>query len=176
MRSLLILPILLLVGCAKPNWVRMPTFSAPDFSSWFNRENAIQVEQVAQAAVCNTAGGESEVTLLPDLTALNAWASGRGVVLESFNGRPLPASPYAVVEYGQRENSGYGLAVSRQAGLKDSTLLLKGTFFDPTKGRWSSAEPSSVCVFVSLPPREFRTVKVIDQTGAVRAATDGRGS
>jgi hypothetical protein len=173
---LLILPALLLAACAKPEWVRMPELSMPDFSSWFTRENAIVVQEVGRADICNTVTGESDVSILPDLGALKAWTLNRGFELINTTGKPYPESPYAVVEFGQRQHSGYGLAISRQAGLRDGTLLLKGTFFEPQQGRWASSEPSSPCVVVSLPPREFQQVRVIDQTGRVRAALEGSGS
>ncbi len=131
----------LLSACAKPGWVR-----APDFSDWFNSENAIFVQEVARANVCGTAGGESTVTVVPTLASLQAWSTGRGIELVNVTGKPFPETPYAVVEFGQRPNSGYGLAISRQAGMNGSDLMLKATFFEPTQGRWSSDQPSSPCV------------------------------
>lgn len=172
--SLLFVLVLSLSACARPAWLRMPELSMPDFSSWFSSENAVTVEEVVRANVCGTAGGESEVRVLPDLASLQAFAASRRIELVSSTGKPLPDAPYAVVEFGQRPNSGYGLAISRQAGMNDADLVLKGTFFEPTQGRWASDEPSSPCVVVSLPPREYRIVRVIDQTGRVRAGTEGR--
>lgn len=163
-------------GCSKPAWVRAPDLSLPDFSNWFSRENAVVVQEVARADVCNSATGESEVNVLPTYGALQAWALERKIELVNTTGRPYPESPYAVVEFGQRQHSGFGLAISRQAGVRDGTLVLKGTFFEPQQGRWASNEASSPCVVVSLPPREYRQVKVLDQTGRVRAAIEGRGS
>ncbi|MGQ0502632.1 MAG: protease complex subunit PrcB family protein [Panacagrimonas sp.] len=181
MRSLAPLCLALAAGllgaCAKPAWLRMPDVSAPDFSSWFGGENAILVEEVVRANVCNTADSESEVSVLPDLVALKAWASGRGVDLKTVNNEPLPeGQPFAVVELGQRPHGGYSLAVSRQAGLRDEVLVLKATIFEPQHGRWASDEPISPCVVVSLPLREYRVVRLVDQTGRVRTATEGRGS
>lgn len=165
---LLVLLASLLCACTKPAWVR-----APDFSGWFDSENAVMVQEAARANVCGTAGGESVVSVLPGLAGLQAWAAGRGIELTSLTGKPLEETPYAVVEFGQRPNSGYGLAVSRQAGLDGSDLLLKATFFEPVQGRWSSAEPSSPCVIVALPPGEYSRVRLIDQTGQIRAGTEG---
>lgn len=162
---------LLLNGCAKPDWIR-----APDFSSWFDNEHAIEVREVVRSEVCGTVGGESDVTVMPDLTALKAWAAARHVALVTAADQVLQAQPYAIVEFGQRPNSGYGLAVSRRAGMRDDVLLLKATFFEPQQGRWASDTPSSPCVIVSLPPRDYSVVKLIDQTGKVRAASEGRGS
>lgn len=175
MRAIVLVALaVLLSACAKPSWVRVPDLSMPDFSGWFDNENAVMVEEVVRANFCGTAGGESEVTVLPDFGSLRAWAAPRNLELVSATGKPLPQTPFAVVEFGQRPNSGYGLAISRQAGMNGSDLVLKGTFFEPTQGRWASDEPSSPCVVVSLPPREYRIVRVIDQTGRVRAGTEGR--
>ena len=157
----------LLAGCAKPEWVR-----APDTSGWFESENSVTVQEVARANVCGTAGGESVVTLLPTLGALQAWASGRDVELMPLTNKPLAEAPYAVIEFGQRPNSGYGLAISRQAALRGDELLLKATFFEPTQGRWSSAEPSSPCVVVLLPAGEYGRVRLVDQSGGIRAGTE----
>ena len=158
----------MLAACAKPAWVR-----APDFSAWFDSENSVMVQEVARANVCGTAGGESVVTLLPGLGPLQNWASGRGVELVPLTGKPLVESPYAVIEFGQRPNSGYGLAISRQAGRNGSDLILKATYFEPTPGRWASDEPSSPCVVVLLPAGEYDRVRLIDQSGEVRAGTEG---
>lgn len=158
----------LLASCAKPAWVR-----APDFSGMFNSENEVLVQEVARANVCGTAGGESVVTLLPSLGSLQNWTTARGVEMVPTTNKPLGEAPYAVIEFGQRPNSGYGLAISRQAALKGSELLLKATYFEPTQGRWSSAEPSSPCVVVLLPAGEYSGVRLIDQSGEVRAGTEG---
>lgn len=176
MRYAILLVAVLLSACAKPEWVRMPDLSMPDFSSWFTRENAITVEEVVRANICNSITGESDVSLLRDLAALKAWALDRKIELVNLTGKPFGPGPYAVVEFGQRQHSGYGLAISRQAGVQDGTLLLKGTFFEPQQGRWASNEPSSPCVIVSLPDREYREVRVLDQTGRVRTATEGQAS
>ena len=176
MRHVLPLTACLLAGCAAPSW--MPDMPAmpdlvPDFSSWFNPEHAIEVQEVSRADICNTPDSESAVTVMPDPAALQAWAQSRGVRLEPDAGRPLPQTSFAVVEYGQRPHGGYGLAVSKQGGLRNSVLLLKGTFFEPAPGRWASTTPMSPCVVVSLPPRNYKDIKVLDQTGRVRAARDG---
>ncbi|MGQ0622933.1 MAG: hypothetical protein ACT4QA_24005 [Panacagrimonas sp.] len=173
---LLILAACLGAGCSKPAWVKAPDLSLPDFSSWFSRENGVFVQEVARADICNSATGDSEVEVLPNYGALQAWALDRKIELVNTTGKPYPDSPYAVVEFGQREHSGFGLAISRQAGWREGTLVLKGTFFEPQQGRWASNEASSPCVAVSLPLGEYRVVKVLDQTGRVRAAVEGRGS
>lgn len=155
-------------ACAKPAWIR-----PPDFSSWFNDDHAIPLLEVARANNCGTSGAESRVQLFKSLAGLEAWAASRQITLLSTFGQALPESPYAVVEHGQRDNSGYGLAVSSEGGLHNDTLLVRATFFEPKQGRWASDQPSSPCVMVSLPARAYDEVKVIDQTGKVRAAAAG---
>lgn len=171
MRKLWLLTATLLAAGCSTSWV--PDLSLPDFSSWFNSEYAIEVEEVGRANLCNSAGGEAVVTVVPNKASLQSWADGRGIKFEAANAKPLPETSYAIVEFGQRPHSGYGLAVSRQGGLKNGILLLKGTFFEPQPGRWASDEPTSPCVAVALPPRAYKDVRVLDQTGRVRAATEG---
>ena len=169
MRSLtaVVVAALLLCACASgPD-------KTPNLKKWFNSDNSVAVQEVGRSNVCGTAGGESVVTVVPNLAAMEAWIAGRGVDLVNVSSQPYPQSPYAIVEFGQRPNSGYGLAISRDAGLNDGDLLLKATFFEPTQGRWSSAEPSSPCVVVTLPALEFSSVRLVDQTGKVRAGTEG---
>ena len=155
----------LLAGCARPEWLK----SAPQAPRY---DEVIDVREAARANVCNTVAGESEVRLLADLAALRAWAASRGVELQSVSGKELPDTPYAVTEYGQRPNSGYGLAISRRAGLDDGVLVLSATFFEPSTDRWAAAEPSSPCVVVSLPTLEYTSARLLDQTGTVRATSE----
>lgn len=162
-----VLAALLLCACASgPD-------KSPNLKKWFNSDNSVAVQEVGRSNICGTAGGESVVTIVPTLAAMEAWIAGRSVDLANVSSQPYPESPYAIVEFGQRPNSGYGLAISRDAGLKDKDLLLKATFFEPTQGRWSSAEPSSPCVVITLPALEYTSVRLVDQTGKVRAGTEG---
>jgi hypothetical protein len=68
MRHVLPLTACLLAGCAAPSWMPdMPSVSdlVPDFSSWFNPEHAIEVQEVSRADICNTPDSESAVTVVP---------------------------------------------------------------------------------------------------------------
>ncbi|WP_420467780.1 protease complex subunit PrcB family protein [Panacagrimonas sp.] len=157
----------LLGACAKPAWVRLP-----DTSDWFSKaENLVQVEEVARANVCHSVTDEIELAVLGNVAAMQALASGRGFEWVRNSAKSLPETAYAVVEFGQRPNSGYGLAVSREAALQGDTLRLRATFFEPQQGRWAGSEPSSPCVAVSIPGGAYERIELVDQTGRVRAMT-----
>ncbi|MGQ0529590.1 MAG: protease complex subunit PrcB family protein [Panacagrimonas sp.] len=176
MRSFLLLiasfTLTALAGCAMPTWLRLPSLPGDGGGSLFGSGEVVQVTEAVRNEICNTPGGESEVHLLPNLAALQSWGASRNIVLPSISGKALPDTAYVVVEYGQRPNSGYGLAVSRRASLDDGVLLLSATFFEPQQGRWAGAEPSSPCVAVSLPALEYRSAQVRDQSGKLRTSSE----
>lgn len=141
----------------------------PDFSSWFDRENRVQVEEVMNQTQCNAPGEQPGVQLLPDAAAVRNWEAARGVALTG--GTPLPAGPYAVVDLGQRRTGGHGIAVSRQAGLKGGVLVLKATTFAPRADQAVTQALTSPCALVRLPRLGFDSLQVLDQSGRVLAST-----
>jgi hypothetical protein len=159
-----ILPALavLLGGCAMTQ-----DWSMPDVAKWFSRENAIAVEEVRRAQVCNTPTENAAVTLFPDLASAHAWEASRGVAL--IGDAPLPDGPYALVEMGTRNTGGYGVAVSRTAGRDGDRLILKATFIAPAAGRMVAEMISSPCALVSLPQAHYSEIWLIDQDGKRRA-------
>ncbi|HSW14884.1 MAG TPA: protease complex subunit PrcB family protein [Solimonas sp.] len=149
---------LLLAGCSG-----MPTL--------FSKEYAIEVSEAARSGQCNTAGPESRVSLLADTAAVEAWQQEHGV---SF-GVALPQGPFALVEMGERNTGGYGLAISRLAGRRGDTLVLNGTFIAPAAEDMTTQAITSPCVLVSLPKQGYSQVEIIDQDGRVRGRS-GQGS
>lgn len=154
-----------LAGCTRPAWLPLP-----DTASWGKGQGvAVVVEEVARANVCNTVSDESELQVIPSVDALEGFARQRGFEWVRTSAKAWPETGYAIVEYGQRTNSGYGLAVSRDAELRGDVLILRATFFEPQQGRWASDEASSPCVAVALPAgAEFSSVSIFDQTGRAR--------
>lgn len=124
----------------------------------------IEVQEVARSLQCNTAGKESRVELFTSTAAVRAWAEPRGLRLPEV----LAEAPHVVVELGQRNTTGYGLAISRSAVLRGGLLILKGTFISPAPGRVVAQALSSPCVLVQLPPGRYSAVEVQDPAGAVR--------
>ncbi len=154
--------VLLLCGCAATQ-----DWSMPDVGKWFSRENAVAVEEVRRAQVCNSPTDQAAVTLFPDLAAAHAWEASRGVAL--IGDAPLPDGPYALVEMGTRNTGGYGVAVSRTAGRNGDVLILKATFIAPAADRMVTEMISSPCVLVSLPQAHYAEIQLIDQDGRRRA-------
>ncbi|HUP91125.1 MAG TPA: protease complex subunit PrcB family protein [Solimonas sp.] len=156
----ILLVLLVLSGCAH----------MPDVTDWFSRENAVSVSEVRRAIICGTSGPEAQVTLFPDAAAVQAWELGRGLQMSA--GTPLPATPFVLVEMGERSSAGYGLAVSRTAGRRGEDLILRATFLSPAPGRMTAQMITSPCVLVSIPQANYRAVEVIDQGGTLRATTE----
>lgn len=139
----------------------------PDFSSWFNSENQIIVSEVSSDERCNAESEASALTLLQDGAAVKAWESARHVWLTGST--ELPTGPYVAFDLGQRSSGGYGVAISRQAGLKSDVLVLKATIFAPAADAMTTQSITSPCSLVRLPAVSFQSLRLIDQSGKVRA-------
>ncbi|HEX4872585.1 MAG TPA: protease complex subunit PrcB family protein [Nevskiaceae bacterium] len=163
--------LLLLSGCTLlPEGMRerLPDLAMPDFSSWFNRENAVEVAEVRRTQQCRAPDGQTRVQLLGDQAAVQALVAERGLRWDD-EAEPLADAPHALIDLGRRGTEGYGLAVSRQAGLKDEIFLLKATVFEPQPGDELPQSLSSPCVLVRLPERQYAEIRVINQAGRVLA-------
>lgn len=162
--------LLLSSACSSSgNWV--PDVSMPDFSGWFSKENEVLVAEVGNSNQCNAPNGQTAIQLLPTEQAAVAWQAARGIQLAAAG--ELPPGRYVAVDLGQRSSSGYGLAVSRQAGLNDGVLVLKATTFAPAPDAMNAQMITSPCALVRLPAVEFSSMRLIDQTGKVRASSTG---
>ncbi len=136
-------------------------------SSWMGSDDRVVVSEVNSSSLCNAPGEASQLTLLKDGAAVKAWESSRGVSLTGAT--VLPVGPYVVVDLGVRSSGGYGIAVSRQAGMRKGTLTLSATVFEPAADAMSTQALTSPCALVRLPVVDFQTLKLIDQRGKVRA-------
>jgi len=134
-------------------------------AGWMQRESSVEVSEVARSYQCNSQGPETRVSLMPDGAAVAAWQQQRGV---EFDTARLPQGPFALVEMGERNSGGYGLAVSRLAGRRGDTLILRGTFVAPGADEVSTQAITTPCVLVSLPREGYATVEIVDQDGRLR--------
>lgn len=167
----LLTALLLNTACSSSgSWV--PEVAMPDFSTWFSKENQVLVSEVSNESQCNAPDDRTTVQLLATPEAVQAWQAARGIDL--LAGLTLPPGRYVAVDLGQRSSGGHGLAVSRQAGLKEGVLVLKATTFAPRADEMSTQAITSPCALVRLPAIDFQTLRLIDQTGKVRASTAGK--
>lgn len=147
----------------------LPTFTGP--SEWFTRENQIIVSEMVNSSQCNAPDEQMRVTALAGGAAVKAWERERGVSLTGETA--VPSGQFAVVDLGKPRAAGHGLAVSRVGGLKDDILLLKITLFAPDEGVELPPELTSPCALVKLPDLPFGKIRVVDQTGRIRASGPG---
>ena len=133
-------------------------------SDWLSRESTVEVSEVARSQQCNSEGQETRLSLLPDPGAVAAWQQQRGVDL----GARLPQGPFVLVEMGERNSGGYGIAISRLAGRRGDTLTLRGTFIAPAADDIATQAITSPCVLVSLPREGYGAVEIVDQDGRLR--------
>lgn len=162
--------LMLTAACSSSSrWV--PDLAMPDFSNWFSKENEVLVAEAANDSQCAAPNEQTTIQLLASAQAVADWQAARGIKLEGTG--DLPAARYVAVDLGQRATGGYGLAVSRQAGLKDGVLVLKATTFAPAADAANAQVITSPCSLVRLPAIEFSSMRLVDQTGKVRASSSG---
>lgn len=135
----------------------------------FSGDSPVEVRELARSTQCNTPSEKAVATVFTDATELRQWQDQRGIKL--IDGDAVPAGPYAVVEMGQRPSGGYGIAISRKAGIRHDLVVLKGTFISPEAGSALPQVVTSPCVLVGLPSGFNRGVVVFDQTGAIQATS-----
>lgn len=132
-------------------------------------ENAVEVIEVGRLSQCNSTGREPSLELFGDAAAVKAWEAARGVRLSPAVGE-LPPGYYAIAEMGERNTGGYGLAVSRQAAIKDEVLYVKASFLVPGNASMVTQALTSPCSLVLLPTRSYQRVQLLDQANKVRAS------
>lgn len=160
--STAVLASLLLSGCA----------SDLGWSLMFASEKKVETRELARANDCGTQEEPSAVSMFADATDVERWQQSRGLHL--IDTSAMPAGPYALVEMGRRESAGYGLLISRKAGIRKDMLVLRSTFFVPAEGSMQAQVETSPCVLMALPPGFYRGVVVMNQSGVVQASTLGK--
>jgi hypothetical protein len=160
--STAVLALLLLSGCA----------SDLGWSLMFASEKKVEVRELARAGACNTQQEQSAVSLFVDAAEVERWQQSRDLRL--IDTSAMPAGPYALVEMGRRSTTGYGLLISRKAGIRKDMLVLRSTFFTPAEGSAQAQAETSPCVLMALPPGFYRGVVVMNQSGVVQASTLGK--
>ena len=135
----------------------------------FSGESPVEVRELARSIQCGTQSEKSSVSVFADAAELRQWQDQRGIKL--IDGDAMPAGPYALIEMGQRPTGGYGVAISRKAGIRRDLVALKGTFISPAEGSSVAQVITSPCVLVSLPTGFNRGVVVFNQAGEIQATS-----
>ena len=160
--TLVLAPLLLLSGCA----------SDLGWSLMFASEKKVEVRELARANDCGTQQEQSAVSLFADAAELERWQQSRGLHL--IDTGAMPAGPYALVEMGLHATAGYGLVISRKAGIRNDMLVLRSTYFFPAEGSAQAQVETSPCALMALPNGFYRAVVVMNQSGVVQASTLGK--
>ncbi|MGB0954776.1 MAG: protease complex subunit PrcB family protein [Panacagrimonas sp.] len=161
--------LMLLLGLSGCSGV--PAVSVPGPTHWFADKSMLEVAEVARGGQCRDVVSQAAIMILPNLATTQRWAAERGITIKRGKNQDLLDAPYAVILLGHKQTGGYGVAVSRQAQLKNDVVQLNATFFDPAPGRWSGSDPTNPCAIVSLPPRQYAGAELYDQSGTLRAAS-----
>lgn len=135
----------------------------------FSGETPADVRELARSMQCGTPDEKSAVTVFADAKEFRQWQEQRGIKL--IDSDAMPVGPYALVEMGSRPNAGFGLAISRKAGIRRDLIVLKGTFIAPTADAVTAQVVSSPCVLMGLPSGFYRGVVVFNQAGEIQATS-----
>lgn len=157
--STAVVAALLLSGCA----------SDLGWSLMFADEKKVEVRELARSQACGTQQEQTAISLFTDAADVERWQQSRGVQL--LDTGAMPAGPYALVEMGRRPTGGYGMLISRKAGIRKEMLVLRSTDFTPAEGSEQTQQETSPCVLMALPPAFYRGLVVINQSGVVQATT-----
>jgi hypothetical protein len=131
----------------------------------------VHVAEVRQGAVCNSDGPLPHLSLLADADAVRAWQHAHNVDLIGADPLPSPG-PFALVEMGVRLSAGYGIAVSRQAEVRNGVLRLSASLLTPPAGQPAAQVVTSPCALVALPPRAYRAAELYDPSGSLLGRAD----
>jgi len=142
----------------------------PGVNELLNPEDEITVEVIGYRRDCGTVGEQTRVALLPDVKAVQNWQAARKIGLAQDGGE-LSESMYALIELGVRSSAGDGFAVSRSAGRRGKTALIKITALS-FSSQEAGEEPSAPCALVALPAGPWERVRVLDQVSGMKATSE----
>jgi len=135
----------------------------------FSGDSPVEVRELARSMQCGTTDEQSAVSVFADANEFRKWQEQRGIKL--IDSDAMPAGPYALVEMGRRATGGFGIAISRKAGIRRDLVVLKGTFISPTPDAIATQAITSPCVLVGLPSGFYRGVVVFNQAGEIQATS-----
>lgn len=136
---------------------------------WLSFDQSDYVEEAGRALDCGTQRSATTVQVLASADEVRSWQISRGVTLAGDD--VLRTGAYALVELGSRPSGGYGLLISRDADVRNDTLILHATSIEPDANHPATDGITSPCVLLSLPAKPYRGVSVVNQYGRLLATT-----
>lgn len=147
--------------------------TACGWNRWLWRGTPLQAVELGRAQLCADGQDGVRVRWFDTAADVRLWQQQTGVDLRL---KTIPErGRYVLIELGQRNTGGYGIAVSREARLLGTTLYLYATFFAPAPGAMTVQMITSPCVLVHLPEADFAAIEVYDQEGRLRASANRPG-
>lgn len=141
-----------------------------------NGNKGLPVETLRAGSHCGTTREEPRLRLITDREQLQELRQAmRGhVVGDDDNDRvtspDLDDNVAVLIEMGQRPTGGYGLELREpHAVLANGTVTVPINWREPAEDAVVTQALTSPCLLLTLPRREFETIKAVDQHGHTRA-------
>lgn len=144
---------------------------ATGISGLWSSQQPVAVSEVHRSLQCGSDMAEARLTLLDSADAVQQWANRRGLQWAGDD-RLTATGRFVMVEMGARPSGGHGLAISTAATLRGAELTLQATFFTPAPDAVVTQAMTQPCVVVQLPEMSVERIRLYDQNGTLRAATD----
>lgn len=131
----------------------------------------VRISEVRRSIHCGTGQRHAALSYFQSGTELMGWQADRGIDL--VDRADLPDGPLLLVEMGQRNTGGYFIEPKPDATIdRDRVLWLAARWTAPDADRMVVQMLTSPCVLLSVPPRDYRGFRVIDQNEELRASLD----
>ena len=131
----------------------------------------VRIAEVRRSIHCGTEQRHAALSYFPTADDLMGWQADRGVDLVDRD--RLPDGPLLLVEMGRRTSGGYFVEPKLDATIdRDRMMWLAGRWIEPGADRLTAQMLTSPCVLLSVPPRDYRGFRIIDQNEELRASTN----
>lgn len=131
----------------------------------------VRVSEIRRSIHCGTEQRHAALSYFPTPEDWIGWQAERG--LEIVPPEKLPSGPLLLLEMGERRTGGYFIEPKTDATIdRDRVMWLAGEWIKPGKDRMVTQMLTSPCVLLSIPPRDYRGFRIIDQNEELRSSLD----
>ena len=131
----------------------------------------VRISEVRRSIHCGTEQRHAALSYVPTPEDWLGWQADRGLQIVSAD--KLPDGPLLLLEMGQRRTGGYFIEPKPDATIdRDRVMWLAGEWTRPGKDRMVTQMLTSPCVLLSIPPRDYRGFRIIDQNEELRSSLD----